>query len=133
MLAEMLMGRTIIRAALPSTAKPLVAADRSPGAPHLFSRDLDKRRRSAKEQNSEQRARVIMAHTLPELRARADEIGREWERLHGAINEVARIHAEENVVAAFRVLHDMAMAVGQRRLELELLIASQVGPPRQHG
>ena len=74
-----------------------------------------------------------MAHTLPELRARADEIAREWERLHGAINEVARIHAEENVVAAFRVLHDMAMAVGQRRLELELLIASQVGPPRQHG
>ena len=74
-----------------------------------------------------------MAHTLPELRARADEIAREWERLHGAINEVARIHAEENVVAAFRVLHDLAMAVGQRRLELELLIASQLGPPRQHG
>jgi hypothetical protein len=71
-----------------------------------------------------------MAHTLPELRARADEIAREWERLHRAINEVARIHAEENVVSAFRVLHDMAMAVGQRRLELELLIASQVGPPQ---
>ena len=74
-----------------------------------------------------------MAQTLSELRARADEIGREWERLHRAINEVARIHAEENVVAAFRVLHDMAMAVGQRRLELDLLIASQAGPPRQHG
>ena len=70
---------------------------------------------------------------LIELRARADEIGKEWERLHGAINEVARIHAEKNVVAAFRVLHDMAMAVGQRRLELDLPIAPQVGPPRQRG
>ena len=74
-----------------------------------------------------------MAHTLSELRARADEIGKEWERLHRAINEVARIHAEENIVAAFRVLHEMAMAVGQRRLELELLIASQLGPPSPHG
>ena len=73
-----------------------------------------------------------MAQTLPELRARADEISREWERLHGAINEVARIHAENNVVEAFRVMHDMAMAVGQRRLELDLLIASHVGPLGSH-
>lgn len=32
-----------------------------------------------------------MVQTLSELPARADEIGREWERLHGAINEAATI------------------------------------------
>lgn len=71
-----------------------------------------------------------MDQTLPELRARADEIGQEWLRLHGAINEVARIHAEEGHVEAFRVLHNMAMQVGQRRLELDLLVAAQIGPPK---
>lgn len=74
-----------------------------------------------------------MPQTLPELRARADEIGQEWLRLHGAINEVARIHAEDGHVEAFRVLHNMAMQVGQRRLELDLLIAAQIGPSKIDG
>ncbi len=70
-----------------------------------------------------------MTQTLSELRARADEIAQEWLRLHGAINEVARIHAEDGNVEAFRILHDIAMQVGQRRLELDLQIAAQIGPP----
>ncbi len=74
-----------------------------------------------------------MLQSLPELRARADEIGQEWLRLHGALNEVARIHADDGHVEAFRILHDMAMQVGQRRLELDLLIAAQLGPPKSDG
>ena len=74
-----------------------------------------------------------MPQTLPELCARADEIGQEWLRLHGAINEVARIHAEDGHVEAFRVLHNMAMQIGQRRLELDLLMAAQIGPPKIDG
>ncbi len=74
-----------------------------------------------------------MPQTLPELRARADEIGREWLRLHGAINEVARIHAEDGNVEAFRVLHTIAMEVGHRRLELDLQIAAEIGTPALAG
>ena len=67
--------------------------------------------------------------SLVELRARECEVSREWHWLHTTLNEVARIHAENGSIEAFRLLHDQAMAVGQRRLELSMQIAEIEGQP----
>lgn len=61
--------------------------------------------------------------TLQELRAREDELAREWEWLQEAVNEVARMRADQEEVQAFRMLQRQAVAVGQRRVELSLHIA----------
>ena len=66
---------------------------------------------------------------LTELKARAEEVQREWHWLHATLNEVARIHEEHGAVSAFRLLHDQAMAVGQRRLELSMMIAAAENAP----
>jgi len=58
-----------------------------------------------------------------ELRAREDEVAREWEWLHEAINLVARSRAECEADNAFRLLQQQAMSVGQRRVELRLRMA----------
>ena len=58
--------------------------------------------------------------TIAELRAREDEVAREWEWLHEAINLVARAKAEDETDNAFRLLQHQAMIVGQRRVELRL-------------
>ena len=58
-----------------------------------------------------------------ELRAREDEVAREWEWLNEALNLVARARAEDEADNAFRLLQQQAMAVGQRRVELRLKMA----------
>lgn len=64
-----------------------------------------------------------MAETIAELRAREDEVAREWAWLHEAVNRVARARAEDEADNAFRLLQQQAMAVGQRRVELRLKMA----------
>ena len=67
---------------------------------------------------------------LAELRARQDEVAREWHWLHDTLHKVARIRAEQGDAHAFRLLQVQAMAVGQRRLELSVRIAEMEGPER---
>jgi hypothetical protein len=67
---------------------------------------------------------------LAELRAREEEVAREWEWLHGAFNAVARARAENGDAEAFRLMQAQAMRVGQRRSQLSLQIAEIEGPPR---
>jgi hypothetical protein len=67
--------------------------------------------------------------TLAELRAREEEVAREWHWLHEALNEVARVRAENGDAAAFRLMQGQAMRVGQRWIQLSLRIASMEGPP----
>lgn len=54
---------------------------------------------------------------------REDEVAREWEWLNEALNLVARARAEDETDNAFRLLQQQAMAVGQRRVELRLMMA----------
>lgn len=54
------------------------------------------------------------------LRAREEEVAREWTWLQEAINLVARARTGEEDADAFRLLQQQAMAVGQRRVELML-------------
>ena len=58
------------------------------------------------------------------LRAREDEVARQWEWLQEAINLVARAKAEQEDAAAFRLLQHHAMDIGQRRVELMLKMAA---------
>ena len=69
--------------------------------------------------------------SLVELRAREEEVSREWQWLHDTLNTVARIRAENGDAAAFRLMQAQAMRVGQRRIELSLRIASVEGPGRR--
>lgn len=77
------------------------------------------------------------------LRAREEEVAREWEWLHEAVNRVANTMARDDNIAstevvptavaatdAFRLLQHQAMAVGQRRVELRLRLAAL---ERAHG
>jgi len=66
--------------------------------------------------------------SLAELRAREEEVAREWQWLHETLNEVARVHAQYGDAAAFRLMQAQAMKVGQRRIELSLRIATMEGP-----
>jgi hypothetical protein len=56
-----------------------------------------------------------MTQSLPELRAAEAEVAREWHWLHDALNEIARVRAEQGDA--------QAMLVGQRRIELSIRIA----------
>jgi hypothetical protein len=58
--------------------------------------------------------------SLAELRAREEEVAREWQWIHDALNTVARMRAEHGDAVAFRLLQEQAMRVGQRRVELRL-------------
>jgi hypothetical protein len=69
--------------------------------------------------------------TVAELRAREQEVAREWQWLHEALNTVARVRAENGDAAAFRLMQSQAMRVGQRRIELSLRIAEMEGPARR--
>jgi hypothetical protein len=64
-----------------------------------------------------------MPQSLPELRAAEAEVAREWRWLHEALNEIARVRAEQGDAQAFRLMQAQAMAVGQRRIELSMRIA----------
>ena len=68
-----------------------------------------------------------MADSLAELRAREEEVGREWQWLVDALNTVARVRAEHGDAQAFRLMQQQARAVGQRRVELQLRIAELRG------
>ena len=68
-----------------------------------------------------------MIESLTELRARESEVAREWEWLQRTLNEVARGRAEEGELHAFRLLQHQAVAVGQRRVELQIEMARLEG------
>ncbi len=61
------------------------------------------------------------------IRAREEEVGREWEWLQEAINLVARARTGEED-ADFRLLQHHAMDIGQRRVELMLELAKLERP-----
>ena len=65
---------------------------------------------------------------LAELRAREEELAREWQWLNDALNTVARVRAEHCDAQAFRLMQAQAMAVGQRRIEMSLRIAQLERP-----
>ncbi len=76
-----------------------------------------------------------------ELRAREDEVAREWEWLHEAINRVARAMSGDGAgegpevssaaTDAFRLMQHQAMVVGQRRVELRLRLAEIAADARE--
>ncbi len=66
--------------------------------------------------------------SLAELRAREQEVAREWQWLHDALNTVARVRAENGDVEAFRLMQAQAMRIGQRRIDLSMRIAAMAGP-----
>ena len=68
-----------------------------------------------------------MADRLMELRAREEEVVREWQWLQDALNKVARGRADEGEIHAFRLLQHQAVAVGQRRVELQIEMARLEG------
>jgi hypothetical protein len=55
--------------------------------------------------------------------AREQEVAREWQWLHDALNEVARVRADRGDAAAFRLMQQQMMVVGQRRIELRMQAA----------
>lgn len=61
--------------------------------------------------------------SLAELRAREQEVGREWQWLHDALNAVARARTEQGDAAAFTLMQQQAMRIGQRRVELRMKMA----------
>ena len=63
-------------------------------------------------------------------RAREEEVGREWEWLHDVIHRVAHVRAQQGETQMFRILQEQARIVGQRRVELRLMMAKQEGPVR---
>ena len=74
-----------------------------------------------------------MAESLAELRAREEEIGREWQWLHDALNTVARVRAEQGDAVAFRLMQSQTMRIGQRRVELRLAMAELEARERRRG
>ena len=69
--------------------------------------------------------------SLAELRAREQEVSREWCWLHETLNEVARVRAEHADAHALRLMQSQAMLVGQRRIELGMRIAELEGPAQR--
>jgi len=65
--------------------------------------------------------------TLAELKAREQEVEREWTWLHDSLNEIARARAEQGDAAAFRLMQQQAIRVGQRRIELWMQMAALEG------
>jgi hypothetical protein len=61
--------------------------------------------------------------SLETLLAREEEVAREWQWLHDALNEVARARAEKGDAAAFRLMQQQVLVVGQRRIELRMQAA----------
>ena len=68
--------------------------------------------------------------SIAELKAREQELEREWLWLVEALNTVARARAEQGDAAAFRLMQHQAMRVGQRRVELRLQMAQHCRPGR---
>jgi hypothetical protein len=55
--------------------------------------------------------------------AREEEVAREWQWLHDAFSEVARVRADRGDAAAFRLMQQQIVVVGQRRIELRIQAA----------
>jgi len=68
--------------------------------------------------------------TLAELRAREQEVAREWQWIHDALNTIARARAQQGDAAAFNLMQQQAMRVGQRRVELRMAMAELEGQSR---
>lgn len=66
--------------------------------------------------------------SLAELRAREDEVVREWRWLNETLNEIARAWADNGDAKVFRLMQAQAMVVGQRRIEISMRIAEIQGP-----
>jgi hypothetical protein len=54
--------------------------------------------------------------SLAELRAREEEVEREWQWLHDTLNEIARVRADRGDAQVFRSMQAQAMRVGMRRV-----------------
>jgi hypothetical protein len=65
-----------------------------------------------------------MRESLAELRAREQEVEREWRWLQETLNEVARVRSEDGDAHAFRLMQAQAMRVGMRRVELRMRMAA---------
>jgi hypothetical protein len=52
---------------------------------------------------------------LDVLLAREEEVAREWQWLHDALNEVARVRADRGDAAAFRLMRAQASELEARR------------------
>jgi hypothetical protein len=68
-----------------------------------------------------------MSQRLVELRVREEEVAREWQWLQDTLNTVARGRTGEDEIHAFRLLQHQAVAVGQRRVELQIEMARLEG------
>ena len=71
-----------------------------------------------------------ITENLETLLAREEEVTREWQWLHDTLNAVARARAEKGDAAAFRLMQQQAMVVGQRRINLRMQAAQF--EPRRH-
>lgn len=60
---------------------------------------------------------------LTDLKAREQEVAREWEWLNDTINKVARLRAEDSETQTFRILQEQVRIVGLRRVELMMEVA----------
>ena len=68
-----------------------------------------------------------MADKLTELRIREEEAAHEWQWLQDTLNKVARGRNKDEEIHAFRLLQHQAMAIGQRRVELQIEMARLAG------
>jgi hypothetical protein len=60
---------------------------------------------------------------LTDLKAREEEVAREWEWLNDTINKVAQLRSEDSETQTFRILQEQVRLVGQRRVELMMEVA----------
>jgi hypothetical protein len=65
--------------------------------------------------------------SIDALKAREDELEREWLWLVEALNTVARARAEHGEAHAFRLMQHQAMRVGERRVSVRLAMARLEG------
>lgn len=70
---------------------------------------------------------------LIELRARQQEVGREWQWLQNVINHMASALANQSDTTAFRLLQEQAVVVGKRRVELSIALANAEHKAQEHG
>lgn len=58
------------------------------------------------------------------LRAREEEVAREWQWLNDTLYKIASARADEGELATFRLMQAQALLVGQRRNELRIRMAA---------
>src|SRR4029450_9713308 len=83
-----------------------------------------------------------MRQRLPDWGAAEAEVAREWRWLHDALNEIARVRAEQGDAQAFRLMQAQAMGGGQRRggagsdrgmdIEMRARERKRTGGPREN-